>query len=230
MMIRIALVAAAMSLIAGTAGAQTRVNPNQSADQLNARVLEVLREGRSAPAAVVARAPMATTPPVTVTAAASTGLYVGVNAGSNFRTNSDYSVGGSVGYQFTPNYAAEVTYDYNAMTQSHTVLTHGKSHTVHTNGNGQAAMVNGVYSRRIGHSAFIPYVLAGVGMGWNGLGVNGTGSNAALYNVGGGVRVNLVAGVDLDARYRYIAPIDNTNGAAHGYTQHVVTGGLRFNF
>jgi len=175
-------------------------------------------------------APVATLPPVTVTAAGSTGVYVGVNAGSNFRTNSDYSVGGSVGYQFTPNYAAEVTYDYNAMSQSHTVLTRGKSHTVQTNGNGQAAMLNGVYSRRIGTSAFTPYVFAGMGMGWNNLGVTGTQSNATLYNVGAGLRVNLTSGVDFDARYRYIAPIDNSNGYANGYTQHVVTGGLRVNF
>ena len=224
------LIVAGTVLASASVSAQTRVNPNRSADQLNAQVLEVLREGRAAPAPVVVSAPVATTPPVTVTAAASSGIYMGVNAGSNFRTNSDYSVGGSVGYQFTPNYAAEVTYDYNAMTQSTTVLTHGHSHTVQTNGNGQVVMVNGVYSRRIGDSAFIPYVLAGAGVGWNGMGVNGTGSNAALYNVGGGVRVNLVGGVDLDARYRYIAPIDNTNGSANGYTQHVVTGGLRFNF
>jgi opacity protein-like surface antigen len=164
------------------------------------------------------------------TSAAPMGIYVGAHAGSNLRTNSDYSVGGSVGYQFTPNYAVEVTYDYNAMSQSHTVLTRGKSHTVQTNGNGQAAMLNGVYSRRIGTSVFTPYVLAGAGMGWNNLGVTGTQSNATLYNVGAGLRVNWTSGVDFDARYRYIAPMDNSNGYANGYTQHVVTGGLRLNF
>jgi opacity protein-like surface antigen len=224
------LIVASAVFASASVSAQTQVNPNRNADQLNAQVLEVLRAGRVAPAPVMLPAPVATLPSVTVTAAGSTGVYVGVNAGSNFRTNSDYSVGGSVGYQFTPNYAAEVTYDYNAMSQSHTMLTRGKSHTVQTNGNGQAAMLNGVYSRRIGTSAFTPYVLVGMGMGWNNLGVTGTQSNATLYNVGAGLRVNLTSGVDFDARYRYIAPIDNSNGYANGYTQHVVTGGLRVNF
>jgi opacity protein-like surface antigen len=225
------LIVAGALLATTSVSAQTRrANNDRVAEQLNAHVLEALRAGRVASAPVTLPAPVATLSPVTVTAAAPMGIYVGAHAGSNLRTNSDYSVGGSVGYQFTPNYSVEVTYDYNAMSQSHTVLTRGKSHTVQTNGNGQAAMFNGVYSRRIGTSAFTPYVLAGAGMGWNNLGVTGTQSNATLYNVGAGLRVNLTSGVDFDARYRYIAPMDNSNGYANGYTQHVVTGGLRLNF
>lgn len=196
----------AVALTATTASAQTRrANNDRVADQLNAQVLEVLRAGQ-APVATVAP----TVAPLPVTASPTTGFYVGANAGSNFRTGSDYQVGGSVGYQFTPNYAVEATYDYNSMTR----------------GNGQAVMVNGVYSRRVGTSRVTPYALVGAGMGWDNLGVSRTGSNAALYNVGTGVRVNLVGAVDFDARYRYMAPFDSTAG----YTQHVLTGGLRVNF
>jgi opacity protein-like surface antigen len=200
----------AVALISTTANAQTRrANNDRVADQLNAQVLEVLRAGQ-APVTPVA-VPVAATPTTTVAAASPRGVYVGVNAGSNFRTGSDYQVGGSVGYQFTPNYAAEVTYDYNDITRI---------------SNSQAVMFNGVYSRRIGTSPVTPYALAGAGMGWNGLGVSGTGSNATLYNVGAGVRVNVSGPVDLDVRYRYMAPFDFTNG----YTQHVFTGGMRVNF
>ena len=200
----------AVTLAATTANAQTRrANNDRVADQLNAQVLEVLRAGQ-APAAPAVAAPVAAVAPITVTPSLA-GVYLGVNAGSNFRTNSDYQVGGSVGYQFTPNYAAEITYDYNEITRT---------------SNSQAVMFNGVYSRRVGDSRVTPYALAGAGVGWNGLGVSGTGSNAALYNVGAGVRVNLVGAVDFDARYRYMALFDFTNG----YTQHVLTGGVRVNF
>ena len=202
----------AVALISTTANAQTRrANNDRVADQLNAQVLEVLRAGQAPVTPVAVTSPVLNSPTTTVTATAPSGVYLGVNAGSNFRTGSDYQVGGSLGYQFTPNYAAEITYDYNDITRTT---------------NSQAVMFNGVYSRRIGTSPVTPYALVGAGMGWNGLGVSGTGSNATLYNVGAGMRVNLLGPVDLDARYRYMAPFDYTNG----YTQHVLTGGVRVNF
>jgi opacity protein-like surface antigen len=206
------LIVAGALLATTSVSAQTRrANNDRVADQLNAQVLEVLRAGRAPVAPVAVTSPVLNSPTTTVTATAPRGVYLGANAGSNFRTGSDYQVGGSLGYQFTPTYAVEVTYDYNDITRTT---------------NSQAVMLNGVYSRRLGASGFTPYALAGAGMGWNGLGVSGTGSNATLYNVGAGMRVNVSGPVDLDLRYRYMAPVDFTNG----YTQHALTGGLRINF
>jgi len=108
MKIRIALVAAALALATvGTADAQTRVNPDRSADQLNARVLEVLQARQTTP---VVAAPVAVAPTPAPSAGMNlTGIYAGVNAGSNFRDGSDYQLGGVLGYQFHRNLAAELT-------------------------------------------------------------------------------------------------------------------------
>lgn len=217
MKLRIALVAAAVALAAGTADAQTRVNPNRSADQLNSRVLEVLRNREVTTSPVMVLPTTVVTAPAPVPAPVATpgmnlaGIYVGVNSGSNFRDSTDYQVGGVIGYQFHRNLAAEVTYDYNRSNQVN---------------NGQMTMANLVYSRQLGQTAVTPYVLAGAGMGWNAHGTRGTGTNQALYNVGGGVRVNLVRNVDLDARYRYVAAF-NDNDAQN---QHMMTAGVNLRF
>lgn len=203
-----AALAVAIALAAGTADAQTRVNPDRSADQLNARVLEVLQaREQAAPAPVAAPAP---TPP----AMTLTGVYLGVNLGSNWQDNTDYSVGAVAGYQFHRNLAAEVTYD-------NVQLGNGNGFN-----DGQMVMANLVASQRLGATSLTPYVLAGAGVGWNQLGERGTGDNLALYNVGGGLRVNLVSNVDIDARYRYVGAF---NDAADG-NSHLVTAGLNIRF
>jgi len=200
--------ALALVLTASAADAQSRrANNDNVADQLNAQVLQILRP------APVAAAPAATPAP---TPAANpgmnlTGIYMGLNAGSNFRDSSDYQVGGLVGYQFHQNFAGEVTYDYNRQNNG---------------SDGQMVMGNLVASHRLGQTAITPYALAGAGVGWNAFGGRGDGTNLALYNVGGGLRVNIVSNVDLDARYRYV-------GAFNGgetYNQHMVTGGLNIRF
>lgn len=205
LMVAGALLAATMPV-----SAQTRVNPDRSADQLNARVLEVLRAGQ-APVAVAPTAPVVTVSAPVLNASPLKGVYVGVNAGSNFRDATDYQVGGVVGYQFNRNLAAELTYDYNQL---------------NNRTDGQMVMGNVVYSRQLGQTAVTPYVLVGAGMGWNALGVRNTGHNLTLYNVGGGVRLNVARNVDLDARYRYVGAFDDALNGNH----HVVTGGLNFRF
>lgn len=210
MKLHIAIAAVALAMVAGTASAQTRVNPNRSADVLNQRVLEVLQAREVAP---VAAAPVA---PAPVAATASpgmnlTGIYLGANAGSNFRDSSDYQLGGLVGYQFHRNFAGEITYDYNRQ----------------TNGNdGQMVMANLVASQRLGETAITPYALAGAGVGWNAFGERGDGANLALYNVGAGIRLNIVSNVDLDARYRYVGAFNS----GETYNQHMLTGGLNIRF
>ena len=202
------MVAGALLASAASVSAQTRVNPDRSADVLNARVLEVLRAGQTPVAAPVTVAPTVVTAPV---ASPLTGVYVGANAGSNFRDTTDYQVGGILGYQFNRNLAAELTYDYNQL---------------NNRTDGQMVMGNVVYSRQLGQTALTPYVLVGAGVGWTALGMRDTGSNLALYNVGGGVRLNVVRNVDLDARYRYVGAFDDSlNG-----NFHAVTGGLNFRF
>ena len=208
-MIRILALAGLALLIAGDAVAhgQARNNPNRSADQLNARVLEVLQP---APAPVAA-APAAAPAPAPMTLS---GIYIGGNIGTNFRDGTDYTVGAVAGYQITPRIAAEITYDYL------------RSSTDIRSNDGQMVMGNLVYSRRIGNTSLVPYALAGAGVGWNGMGEAGTGNNLALYNVGGGVRLNLVSNIDIDARYRYVGAFnDDTMG-----NNHMVTGGLNIRF
>jgi opacity protein-like surface antigen len=202
------LIVAATVLAATSVDAQTRRSNDRVADQLNAQVLEVLRAGQTpvAPAATVA--------PTVVTAPAASplaGVYVGANAGSTFRDAQDYQVGGVLGYQFRPNLAAELTYDYSQL---------------NNRTDGQMVMGNVVYSRALGQTGITPYALVGAGVGWNALGERNTGNNLALYNVGGGVRLNVVQNVDLDARYRYVGAFDDSlNG-----NYQMVTAGVNFRF
>jgi opacity protein-like surface antigen len=206
-----ATLALILTVSATSADAQTRRRSNDNvADQLNAQVLEVLRPSAADPVTTAA----AVTP--TVAAPASTGMnlsriYLGMNAGSNFRDSTDYQVGGLVGYQFHRNLAGELTYDYNRQNNG---------------GDGQMVMGNLVASQRLGETAVTPYVLAGGGMCCNAFGMRDSGSNLALYNVGGGVRLNIVSNVDLDARYRYVGAFN----AGETYNQHMVTGGLNIRF
>ena len=198
-MIRITLAALALAFTAGTADAHNRPNPNRSADQLNARVLEVIQPREVAAPAPVAAAPAPAPAPMTLS-----GIYLGGNMGSNFQDSTDYTVGAVVGYQITPNIAAEITYDYLRNTS-----------TVRAT-DGQMVMGNVVYSRRLGNTSITPYALAGAGIGWNGMGEAGTGNNLALYNVGGGLRINLVSNIDVDARYRYVGAFnDGDAGNSH---------------
>jgi opacity protein-like surface antigen len=203
MKLKLAL-AAALALIVSTASAQPLTNPNRSADLMNQQVLDSLKATPVAqPAATV---------PASGSSLGLSGVYLGANAGSNFRDGQDYVLGGVVGYQFHRNFAGELTYDYARMAGG---------------GDGQMVMGNLVASQRLSILPITPYALVGAGVGWNAYGSTNDGGNTALYNVGGGVRINLVKNVDLDARYRYVGAF-NTNESS--YAQHVVTGGLNIRF
>jgi opacity protein-like surface antigen len=203
MKLKLAL-AAALALIVTTASAQTRTNPDRSSDLLNQQMLDSLK------AAPVVQ------PAETVAASGSfpnlSGVYLGANAGSNFRDGQDYVIGGGVGYQFHRNFAGELTYDYARMAGG---------------GDGQMVMGNLVAGQRLGSLSITPYALVGAGVGWNAYGSANDGGNTALYNVGGGVRINLVQNVDFDARYRYVGAFDTNESS---YAQHVLTGGLTIRF
>lgn len=141
------------------------------------------------------------------------GVYVGANVGTNFLDRSDVTVGAVAGYQFTPVWGAEVTYDYQRFNSAAAFR------------DAQQVFVNGTYGRTV--SGVTPYVLAGVGLGWNNLGTNSTGDAQTLYNVGAGVRVPVVARVDLDARYRYLGTFNANQNLPNA---HVATVGARFRF
>lgn len=206
------MVAGALMASATSVSAQTRVNPDRSADVLNARVLEVLRARETPVAVPVTAAPVvvSTSTPAPV-ASPLTGVYVGVNGGSNFRDAQDYQVGALVGYQFRPNLAAELTYDYMQL---------------NNRTDGQMVMGNVVYSRALGQTGITPYALMGAGVGWNAMGEQRTGDNLTIYNVGAGVRLNVAQNVDVDARYRYVGAFDDSLNGNH----QMVTGGVNLRF
>jgi opacity protein-like surface antigen len=141
------------------------------------------------------------------------GIYLGANVGTTFLDRSDVTLGAVAGYQFSPVWGAEVTYDYLRFNSASPFR------------NAQQVFVNGTYGRPV--AGVTPYVLAGVGLGWNNLGTNSTGDAQALYNVGAGVRVPVTARVDVDARYRYLGTFNNNQNLPNA---HVVTVGARLRF
>lgn len=137
------------------------------------------------------------------------GLTVGgaLHTGGNLNDlldNSTPSVGAVVGRQLTTNLGVEATYDY--------LTERNDSRDAH------AVFVNGVASYRIPNTMFTPYVLAGAGYGFDGLG------DRNLYNVGAGVRADVTRSLSLDVRYRHMNNWDNDN------RMNVVTGGVNFRF
>ena len=120
------------------------------------------------------------------------GPYVGANIGTVKDSDGRSLLGAVAGYQVNPYLRLEGAYDYTNL--------NGK--------NGQTLVVNAVPQYRIPGTVVTPYVLAGAGYAWDGLGK--TNSDAAtVYNLGVGVRVGLSAAWEFDARYRYLNKFDN---------------------
>jgi opacity protein-like surface antigen len=69
-----------------------------------------------------------------------------------------------------------------------------------------------------------PYVLAGTGWGFNGAGDKHK-NTQTLWNVGGGMMVNLNRNWQLDARYRYVESWDGNRAA-----ENLVGMGLNYRF
>lgn len=191
------VLAGSFALSAVSAWAQT------NADQLNAQVLERIRAANTV--AVTPAAPASTNVNLLQ------GVRVGAYVGHDFREQTDFVAGAVISKSFTPNLAAEVSYDYLSQDQDLS---------------GQMVMGNLVYSRGLGIPGVVPYVLAGAGVGWNTLGKLPGGDNLMLYNLGGGVKFNLTRNWDLDVRYRYVGAFeDNTLG-----NRHMTTLGVGYRF
>lgn len=140
------------------------------------------------------------------------GFYAGGSVGSSTDNQSRIDLGMNAGYQIGANIRAEVNYD----------------HAWKTNGTGNMAMVNVIGQYRIPNSTVTPYVLAGVGYGFDGLGSVKNGGQKPLYDVGAGVRIAVSESVELDARYRNVRPINATNASVKDGHMFSVGAGYRF--
>lgn len=159
-------------------------------------------------AATAADLPARTAPlPPTITRTAPlTGFYVGADLGYGAR--GENFVGGiNGGYDFGY-FRLEAGYDYMAQ---------GK-----LSGSGVSlATANGIVEYSFG--AITPYALAGIGYSFGG-GSATPWNDKAAYALGGGVRYAVTTNVELDARYRYVAPTDNR---VH---DHLLTAGVSYRF
>ena len=148
------------------------------------------------------------------------GWYAGGFVGGNYNKlsgitydNTSKVFGGVVGYEWNPMIRTEATFDYNTKATPTTTKT------------GETVFANAVVSYPV--FGFSPYVLGGVGYGWNGWAKpNETGSDRVLYNVGGGVRYEFAKNWEIDARYRYIDAIQGTKFT----NNNVTTLGVNYKF
>lgn len=140
-----------------------------------------------------------------------TGIYLGANLGSSLDSDSRITLGATAGYQLHRNLRLEIGYD-NLRLQS---------------GNGHMLSANVVPQYRIPRSTVTLYGVAGAGIGWDRWGIDGTGASHVTYVVGAGARVAVSQSVELDARYRFVSPVNNDRGLAD--TQ-VITLGFNYRF
>ena len=140
------------------------------------------------------------------------GFYVGGTVGSTMQDTSQTNLGGVAGYQINRFLRVEGTYDYLPTT---------------VGPNGHVLALNGVAQYRIPTSVLTPYVLAGVGAGFDSFGTASGGDIQTLFAVGGGVRMAVSTNVELDARYRYISQFGDSLGTANA---NVVTVGANWRF
>jgi outer membrane immunogenic protein len=162
-------------------------------------------------------------PPVFTSAAKVSPWYVGVQAGAtagnkdNFSFDNSAAVFGVVaGYEVNPFLRLE----------GNVVNRFSRGHLP----DGQAVTANVIGQYTVPGTAFTPYVLGGVGYGWNLYGNPINGNGAALWNIGAGVRYAVNANWEVDARYRYVqqfrtyAPIDEK------LNENIVTLGVNYRF
>jgi opacity protein-like surface antigen len=155
------------------------------------------------------------TPPAKPFIEAPASWYVGANAGGNVRSNQNVqytpgNIGGVVGYNFSKNFALEVTLDYAFKKGEYAQETR--------------AVVNGVVTSPYGYLNFTPYVLAGVGTKTKDV-YSGIKGLEKIYNVGGGVKYDVNTNWDVDVRYRYVNTFNDS-----GYDAHIFTLGTNYKF
>jgi opacity protein-like surface antigen len=95
---------------------------------------------------------------------------------------------------------------------------------------GQMATANAIGQLTIPGTVITPYVMGGVGYGWNAYGDPNNGYGAALWNIGGGVRVALTDNWELDGRYRYVQQFKSYVPSGEKINENIVTLGVNYRF
>ena len=158
--------------------------------------------------------------PVEALTPISSNWYAGVNAGStlgsgDINTKESRGLAGAVvGYQFSP---------YFRMEGDFTNRFSGKNTR-----DGQAVIANGIVQLPL-QSAVTPYVLGGIGYGFNYYGDKHNNA-AALFNVGGGARYALSNTLELDGRYKYVQKFHDHSSNANKLDENQVTLGVNYKF
>ena len=138
------------------------------------------------------------------------GLYVGGTVGmvtSNME-HSQTATGLVAGYNFNQYVGVEAAYDHNY------AQAHRKS--------GDTVFVNGTLGMPAGNLK--PFVLAGVGQGFNGQG-SAHGKSVDLYNVGAGVAYEISKNLETEVRYRRVNQMND-----HHDGENVVSLGVNYKF
>lgn len=158
-------------------------------------------------------AAMAETKPVVSTNVDQPGLYLGGYIGSSTLDRDRVTVGVNGGYQVNRFLRGEVTLDQAWKTGV---------------GGGTRLMGNAIGQYRIPGTTLTPYVLAGMGYGFDSLGSVRKGIGVPQWNVGAGMRVAVSERVDLDARYRYIEAFNAKT--PHNHSTNLFTVGATYKF
>ena len=186
-------VTAIIASVMATSVAFAQGAADRSADALNAQQLESLRPRVATPAPVPAAAPASQASAVRLN-----GLYAGLTTGYGGAhwDSGQWSTGVAIGYELNKYLAVEASADY--------VFGRGNHEA------GQTVFVNAIAGYPIGRVT--PYALAGTGWGFNGAGDHHK-ATQSLWNVGGGLAVNLNRNWQLDGRYRYVEAWDGNRAA-----------------
>jgi opacity protein-like surface antigen len=150
-----------------------------------------------------------------------TSWYVGVNAGSTAGTDkfsfdgSRGVIGGVAGYEVNSFLRVEGAFT-NRFSGSNTK-------------DGQMATANAIGQYTIPGTAITPYVLGGVGYGWNYYG-DPDGKAAALWNAGGGVRYAVSKNWEIDGRYKYIQQFKSYGDDGRKGNENSLTAGVNYKF
>jgi opacity protein-like surface antigen len=138
------------------------------------------------------------------------GVVLSVNAGSTLTSDSRLTMGASVGYQVNRFLRVEGAYDY-GLTQR---------------GNGILLTASVIPQYRIPNSTVTMFGQLGAGAGWNRWG-DDTNGTRGVYVLGAGVRTAVSTNVELEARYRYVAPLNVGTGVDN---VQMVTVGFNYRF
>lgn len=164
--------------------------------------------------------PRRTADPIFTQAEATKDWYVGFRAGATAGDRTRFTLedgravaGAAIGYEINPwlRVEADLTNRFGA----------GRG--------GQMLTGNAIGQHTIQGTNFTPYVLAGVGAGWNQYG-DAKGNAASLWNVGGGVRYAINKTWELDARYRYVQQFERQAPGADKRNESLITTGVNYRF